>query len=53
MILSIQGVELKKKSHKILSKSINEQKFSLPSFMFSFALTLPTLINILKTTVIT
>jgi hypothetical protein len=39
------------RTHKNLSKSINEHKFSLLSFMFSFTLNLPTLVNILKTTV--
>jgi hypothetical protein len=37
------------RKHKILPKSINEHKFSLLSFMFLFTLTLPILINILKT----
>ncbi len=37
------------RTHKNLSKSINEHKFSFLSVMFSF--TLPTLVNILKNTV--
>ncbi len=40
------------RTQKILSKSVNEHKSSLFSFMFSFSLTLPTLVNILKNTVL-
>ncbi len=46
MILSVL-----RRTHKILSKSISEHKFASLSFMFSFPLTLPTLVNILKNTV--
>ncbi len=40
-----------RRTHKILLKSTNEHKFSRLSFMLSFTLTLPTLVNILKNTV--
>jgi hypothetical protein len=40
-----------RRTHKILLKSTNELKFSRLSFMLSFTLILPTLVNILKNTV--